>query len=340
MNRLTIYVKQRIVFLHKRGVNKNQIVSTLSFEDNIKVSRKTVYRVIKNFKETGAVSSRKSVVRRVKALKENHIDFIDNIVRVNSEITFPEICAQLKSVFGLSVSTNTVRQACVDLNIGSKKTRYAQTVRHVNKTKRYDYAINCVKSGETFDDVIFTDESTIKIETTSRRRLYKLSDRRSHTLKGKPKHPFGLHVWAGISRRGATQIHIFTGRMDSVYYQSILSERLVPFIQKHYPDNHRFMQDNDPKHVSKSTIAFMESNNINHWKTPPESPDMNPIENLWAGLKNYIRKVKKPTNKAGLIEGIQEFWQTVDADMCNKYINHNFKVIPEVIKVKGAASGY
>ena len=106
----------------------------------------------------------------------------------------------------------------------------------------------------------------------------------------KPKHPFQVHVCAGISLKGATDIHIFSGIMDSVYYQGILKDYIIPFITSTYPDSHRFMQDNDPKHVSRSTVQFMKDNNINYWPTPPESPDLNPVENLWAGLKHYIRK--------------------------------------------------
>ena len=55
---------------------------------------------------------------------------------------------------------------------------------------------------------------------------------------------------------------------------------LQPFIDSQYPNDNRFYQDNDPKHVSKSTVQFMKENNINHWRSPPESPDLNPIENL------------------------------------------------------------
>ena len=42
----------------------------------------------------------------------------------------------------------------------------------------------------------------------------------------------------------------------------ILKDYLIPFITSTYtyPDSHRFMQDNDPKHVSRSTIQFMKDN--------------------------------------------------------------------------------
>ena len=62
---------------------------------------------------------------------------------------------------------------------------------------------------------------------------------------------------------------------------------LVPFIANVYPHDHRFMQDNDPKHTSRRAQEFMSDSGINWWHTPPESPDANPIENMWHELKVY-----------------------------------------------------
>ena len=50
------------------------------------------------------------------------------------------------------------------------------------------------------------------------------------------------------------------------------------------------MQDNDPKHVAYLTQAWLQENEVNWWLTPPESPDINPIENMWHELKEYIRR--------------------------------------------------
>ena len=100
------------------------------------------------------------------------------------------------------------------------------------------------------------------------------------------------------------------------------------------------MQDNDPKHTSKKVAEFFTQSGINWWKTPPESPDLNPIENLWHELKEYIRREVKPSNKSELESGIIRSWRTVDVHKCCKYINHLQKVIPRVIDLKGAATGY
>ena len=76
-------------------------------------------------------------------------------------------------------------------------------------------------------------------------------------------------------------------------------------------DIRRFMQDNDPKHTSRLEQQYMTDNGINWSKMPPESPDCNPIENLWHEAKEYLSREIKPKTKQELIEGIRTFWRTV-----------------------------
>ena len=65
------------------------------------------------------------------------------------------------------------------------------------------------------------------------------------------------------------------------------------------------MQDNDPKYTSRLARAFFEDNSV-HWWTPAESPDSNPIENLWHELKEMRREVKLH-NKDELVNELQIF---------------------------------
>jgi len=71
------------------------------------------------------------------------------------------------------------------------------------------------------------------------------------------------------------------------------------------------MADNDPKHTSNAVNDFLKSKSItmNWWQTLAESPDCNPIENLWHELKEYIRCATKPTTKQ--LDEIKEFWDTI-----------------------------
>ena len=57
------------------------------------------------------------------------------------------------------------------------------------------------------------------------------------------------------------------------------------------------------------------------------------------GMNSSKREIK-PTTEQERIHGIGRFWKTVSVEKCNKYINHLKKVVPRVIELEGAATGY
>ena len=89
------------------------------------------------------------------------------------------------------------------------------------------------------------------------------------------------------------------------------------------------MMDNDPKHMSHHVPDYIEVNNINWWKMPSELLEVNPIENLWHELKEFIRREIKPRMKSELVDGILAFLETVDPPKFIKYINHLKKGHPK-----------
>ena len=126
----------------------------------------------------------------------------------------------------------------------------------------------------------------------------------------------------------------------NTYINSLLHNLRTRILKDAFPDHHHFQQDNDSKHCAHHTQDFFAEKNISWWKAPPESPDLKPIENVWASLKYYLRYQYKPRDLQSLIDGIFCFWNSLTPEICKRYTRHLHKVIPKVIEVEGAASGY
>jgi hypothetical protein len=98
--------------------------------------------------------------------------------------------------------------------------------------------------------------------------------------------------------------------------------------------------DNAPAHTAVSTREHFEDININHFKSPAQSPDLNPIELVWHDMKVYISGTVKPNTIKELADGIIYFWNNqVTVEYCNSKINHLKRVLKTIILKKGKATG-
>ena len=64
-------------------------------------------------------------------------------------------------------------------------------------------------------------------------------------------------------------------------YRNSGTDAAAILIDDVHPDGHKLMADNDPKHTSRHAKNFIAERGFNWWRTPAESPDLNPqpIEN-------------------------------------------------------------
>ena len=129
----------------------------------------------------------------------------------------------------VSISTVKKERGCV-----STTPKYCQLVREINMEKQVSWCKEQISVKETFDNVIITDECSVQLDNHGRLCFQKKTD--SKKLKPRPKHPIKVHVWGGISKKGATLIVNFTGTLTAIQYCTILHQSLKPFIEKVFPD--------------------------------------------------------------------------------------------------------
>jgi hypothetical protein len=64
------------------------------------------------------------------------------------------------------------------------------------------------------------------------------------------------------------------------------------------------------------------------------------MEMVWNQMKRYMAR-KDPRTKDDLTKYVDEIWDTImnDLELCNRYTDHIYKVVPVVARIAGAASG-
>ncbi|OWZ03690.1 Transposase, partial [Phytophthora megakarya] len=151
-----------------------------------------------------------------------------------------------------------------------------------------------------------------------------------------------LMVWGSFSRGGKSELAVLIGKQNSNHYVYTLSEYMLPYAHKHYGTEYIFQQDNASIHTSECTTEFFEEQDITVMKWPARSPDLNPIENLWAILSRivYDNGKKQYTSVFDLRVAALQAWDLVDQEVLEKLVDSMPKRLVEVLEMKGGKTHY
>lgn len=91
---------------------------------------------------------------------------------------------------------------------------------------------------------------------------------------------------------------------------------MLPSVEQLYPENNYiFQQDNCPVHTANIVTQWIQNANIETLPWPSNSPDMNPIENIWGVIvKRLNRHNFMPPNSEELWQGIHEVWEEISLE--------------------------
>lgn len=199
------------------------------------------------------------------------------------------------------------------------------------------------KNRPCWKNVLWSDETKINLFGSDGKQFV----RRPVNMPLHPKYTkktikFGggnIMVWGCFSYYGVGPIHLVEDIMREEDYCNIIQNVMLPYAEEEMPLEWVFQHDNDPKHASKLVKKCLQDNNVNVMVWPAQSPDLNPIENLWSALKKLLPK-EKITNKKMLWEEVQKAWKKIPRELCQKLVLSMKARCDAVMQNKGQTTKY
>ena len=146
--------------------------------------------------------------------------------------------------------------------------------------------------------------------------------------------------WGCFSAAGTWRLVRIEETMNGAKYRKILEENLLQSAKDlRLQQRFLFQQDNDAKHAAISTLERLQNKNVKVLEWPSQSPDLNPIENLWKDLKIVVHR-HSPSNLTVLERICREECEKIPKSRCAKLIQTYLRRLEAVIAAKGASTKY
>jgi hypothetical protein len=179
-------------------------------------------------------------------------------------------------------------------------------------------------------------------------------------LKGKR---VSIMVWACFTGGDVSQLVVFEkGGIGTDEYIMTLEASLLPFIEQLHPgvnngdtitvineNGYLFMQDGAPCHTSKKASHYLKQKRIPLMVWPANSPDLNPIENLWRDFNTRFHKYFTDTKsqlslsqsaRERYSEGLKKVWAEQGSKLATRLVESMPRQVQAVLATKGGHTKY
>jgi len=287
------------------------------------VHRTSVDRTVEKYKKFG-IFGHKGGNGRPKKLSLSTIKQIKREIKIKPKNSLRKIAKTIEQKHGKKISHVSIKKALNSEGLYAFSPIRKPLLRENHIRARLEFASEVIAmSDKKIQSILFSDES--KFEILNPGRVGSVWRKPGTGLKNEhlvPTVKFGggsVMVWGCFSYQGVGRLVFIEEIMNADKYVNILSNNLIQSAEDLGMADMIFQQDNDPKHTSRVAKEYFTRENIKLLSWPSQSPDMNPIENLWAIIKDKVADLQ-PKSKLELKEAIERAWSEITPETCQNLV--------------------
>lgn len=280
---------------------------------------------------------------RPKILTDRENSLISREVMKNPFVTSCELSNIIESDIKKQISASGIRRILLKNKLKSYISQKKPLITKSMAKKRLAWCKKYKNKEISFwENVIFSDETMITIRNDSlmqRCRRFPWSNPfNTKYIRPTVKYPLSIMMWGCFSKHHRPELTIIEGIMNSEKYEEVLENNIKPIFSEN--SSLFFQDDSAPCHRSRKIKLYKTNNNIYSLDWPGNSPDLNPIENLWHILKRKVGRFQYK-NKKQLVFMAKKIWnQNIDNDVIKNLIESMPKRIDLCIKNNGSITKY